>query len=225
MDTIVWLKNVIKKYPSGDKEITALNETSLEVNGKELMLIIGPSGSGKTTLLLILGGIEAPTSGEVTFKDRKLNELSEDERTDLRLHNIGFVFQNINLIKPLKIVENVSFPARMVHDDTKKARQIAEEVVKKIGLGEKLNNYPEELSGGEQQRIAVARALVTNPSLLLCDEPTASLDKDSLDTVMKELKKSAEDGKAVVVVSHDKRLEDYADRIIEVVDGKIKNES
>ncbi len=98
-------------------------------------------------------------------------------------------------------------------------------MVKKIGLEEKLNNFPEELSGGEQQRIAVARALVTDPPLLLCDEPTASLDKDSLDTVMKELKKSAEDGKAVVVVSHDKRLEDYADRIIEVVDGKIKNES
>ena len=225
MENIARLKNVVKKYPSGDKEITALNETSLEVKGKELMLIIGPSGSGKTTLLLILGGIENPTSGEVIFKGHKLNNLSENERTDLRLHNIGFVFQTINLIKPLKIMENVSFPAQMVHHDIKKAKQMAEDVVKKIGMEEKLNNYPEELSGGEQQRIAVARALVTNPPLLLCDEPTASLDKDSLDTVMKELKKSADDGKGVVVVSHDKRLEGYADRIIEVVDGKIKNES
>lgn len=211
-----------KTFPSGDKQITALRDTTLEMNRGELILIIGPSGSGKTTLLLVTGGIIDPSSGEVLIGDRKLKDLSEKQKTLLRLQNIGFVFQNINLIEPLKIIENVAFPARLLYGERGKANKIASEMIEKVGLSDKIDSYPNDISGGEQQRIAVARALVTDPSILLCDEPTASLDSDSLKTIMRELKRSAEEGKAVVVVSHDRRLEEYSDRIIEVIDGRIK---
>lgn len=224
METIARIKKVVKKYPSGDSRITALKETSLDIQKKELVLIIGPSGSGKTTLLLIIGGIVMPTSGEVELKGSNITNMTDNERTRMRLEHVGFVFQNINLIKPLKVIENVSFPAKMFSKDPKKAKQLARERIKSVGLEKKINAFPAELSGGEQQRIAIARALVTNPHLLLCDEPTASLDGDSLKTVMNELRKSADDGKAVLVVSHDKRLEDYADKIIEVTDGKIQTQ-
>lgn len=223
MAVIASLKNVVKKFPSGDTEITALEDINIEINEGELVLIIGPSGSGKTTLLLILGGIVEPTSGEVFVKDQNITHLKDNERTQMRLHNVGFVFQRINLIKPLKVIENVSFPARLVYNDKARALELAEKAIESVGLSGKKNNFPGEISGGEQQRIGVARALVTDPPMLLCDEPTASLDSESLKTVMKELRKSADNGKAVVVVSHDNRLEEYTDKIIEVIDGKIKN--
>lgn len=140
----------------------------------------------------------------------------------MRLQSFGFVFQNINLIKPLKIIENVSLPARLLTKESRESEKRASKLIESVGLESKKNAFPEELSGGEQQRIAIARALVTDPHILLCDEPTASLDSDSLKTVMNELRKSADKGKAVLVVSHDKRLEDYADKIIEVTDGKIQ---
>ena len=222
METVARIKKVVKKYPSGDTEITALKETSLDIKKGELVLIIGPSGSGKTTLLLILGGIVMPTSGEVELRGKNITRMSDNERTSMRLQNVGFVFQNINLIKPLKILENVSFPARLSTNDAEKSKNQAAELIENVGLEKKKNAFPEELSGGEQQRIGIARALVTDPQILLCDEPTASLDSDSLKTVMNELKKSANNGKAVLVVSHDKRLEDYADKIIEVTDGEIQ---
>lgn len=224
MEPAARIKKVSKLYPSGDKEITALKDTSLEMNRGELMLIIGPSGSGKTTLLLVTGGIIEPSTGDVFIGDHNLKGLSEKRKTLLRLQNIGFVFQNINLIEPLKIIENVAFPARLLYGERTKANKVAAEMIEKVGLRDKIDSYPNDISGGEQQRIAVARALVTDPSILLCDEPTASLDGDSLKTIMKELKMSAEEGKAVVVVSHDRRLEEYSDRIIEVIDGKIKND-
>lgn len=222
MAVIASLKNVVKKFPSGDTEVTALEDINIEINEGELVLIIGPSGSGKTTLLLILGGIVEPTSGEVIVRDQNITRLRDNERTQMRLHNVGFVFQRINLIKPLKVIENVSFPARLVYDDKAKGHDLAEKAIESVGLIDKKDKFPGEISGGEQQRIGVARALVTDPPMLLCDEPTASLDSESLKTVMKELRKSADNGKAVVVVSHDNRLEEYTDKIIEVIDGKIK---
>lgn len=225
MEAIARIKKVVKKYPSGDSEITALKDTSLDIQKEELVLIIGPSGSGKTTLLLILGGIIMPTSGEVEIRGRNITKMTDNERTHERLQNVGFVFQNINLIKPLKVIENVSFPAKLSTGDSQKSEKLATERIKSVGLEQKIHAFPSELSGGEQQRIAIARALVTDPYLLLCDEPTASLDGESLKTVMEELRKSADSGKAVLVVSHDKRLEDYADKIIEVTDGKIQTQS
>ena len=221
MEIIAQLKNVVKKFPSGDTEITALNNVSLDIKKGELLLIIGPSGSGKTTLLLILGGIAQPTSGEVIIDGNNISDLNDNQRTEMRLNNIGFVFQNINLIKPLKVNENVLFASNLVSGNLKKSRELTHKVIEDVGLKKKMNSYPEELSGGEQQRIAVARALVTNPQILLCDEPTASLDRESLKTVMKELRRSADNGKAVVAVSHDERLKEYTDRIIEVIDGEI----
>lgn len=222
MNAVARLEKVTKEYPSGNEVVRALRETSMDMNQGELVLIIGPSGSGKTTLLLILGGIVEPTTGEVTVAGKELKGMGRNEKSAMRLQHIGFVFQRINLISPLNIVENVAFPARLLYGSRKQARMQARQAIEKVGLEKKLRAFPEELSGGEQQRIAVARALVTDPYLLLCDEPTASLDKDSMKTVMDELKGLSETGKSVVVVSHDKRLEQYADRIIEVIDGKIK---
>ena len=221
MEIIAQLKNVFKKFPSGDSEIIALNDVSLEIKKGELVLIIGPSGSGKTTLLLILGGIAQPTSGEVIINGKNITKMNDNQRTAMRLHNIGFVFQNINLIKPLKVIENVMFAANLVYENKAESKELAAKVIEDVGLKNKINAFPAELSGGQQQRIGIARALVTNPEILLCDEPTASLDSESLKTVMEELRKSADNGKAVIVVSHDARLEGYTDKIYEVTDGEI----
>ncbi len=223
MEKAAELIDVKKVYPSGNEELTALKNTSFSINKNELVLVIGPSGSGKTTMLLLLGGITSPTSGEVIIMGNKLSTLKDKEKTALRLHNIGFVFQNINLIKPLTIKENVEFPARLVMGKSAMASDAAVSMIKKVGLEDKLNSFPAELSGGQQQRIGIARALVTDPAIVLCDEPTASLDGESLKVVMEELRKSADEGKAVIVVSHDQRLEPYADRIIKVIDGTIRN--
>ncbi|HYW94996.1 MAG TPA: ABC transporter ATP-binding protein [Bacteroidales bacterium] len=222
MEKVAELKNVSKQYPSGDEIITALDKASFEVFKKQLVLILGPSGSGKTTMLLLLGGIEEPSSGDIFINDINLGNLKDDERTRLRLHHIGFVFQNINLIKPMSILENVAFPALLSMKNREKAEARAREMIEKVGLAKKVKSFPGELSGGEQQRIGVARALVGDPDILLCDEPTASLDGKSLEVVMEELKRSSEEGKAVLVVSHDTRLEKYADKIINVIDGKLK---
>ncbi len=222
MNQVARLENVTKEYPSGNEVIHALRETTLDLNRNELVLIIGPSGSGKTTLLLILGGIVEPTSGEVTVEGNQIRGMGRNEKTSMRLQHIGFVFQRINLISPLNSIENVAFPARLRYGSRRRAREEARRAIQKVGLESKLHAFPDELSGGEQQRIAVARALVTDPSMMLCDEPTASLDRESMETVMRELKGLAGSGKSVVVVSHDKRLEEYSDRIIEVIDGKIK---
>jgi putative ABC transport system ATP-binding protein len=223
MEKAAELIDVKKVYPSGNEELNALKNTSFSINKNELVLVIGPSGSGKTTMLLLLGGITSPTSGEVIIMGNKLSTLKDKEKTALRLHNIGFVFQNINLIKPLTIKENVEFPARLVMGKSAMASDAAVSMIKKVGLVDKLNSFPAELSGGQQQRIGIARALVTDPAIVLCDEPTASLDGESLKVVMEELRKSADEGKAVIVVSHDQRLEPYADRIIKVIDGTIRN--
>ena len=216
---IAKLQGVSKEYKVGDQRIVALTETDLVLNQGELLLIIGPSGSGKTTLLSLLGCVIYPSTGKLWVNDAFVNDMSQSELAELRLNNIGFVFQNFNLLAPLNAEQNVMMPLQLMGMNKKEAQRKVEEALHLVDMIDRRKNLPKQLSGGQQQRIAIARALVTEPKLILCDEPTASLDKDSMGVVMKELRSLADKGKAVAVVTHDPRLREYAHRIVEVNNG------
>jgi len=216
---IAELKEVGKQYKVGDQTIVALQPTSLKLNEGELMLIIGPSGSGKTTLLSLLGCVIYPSFGNLWVDGKYINDLKTNELAKLRLDTIGFVFQSFNLLSPLNAEDNVAFPLKLQGVSGGEIKKKVEKALEIVGMTNRRKNLPKELSGGQQQRIAIARALVTNPKLILCDEPTASLDKDSLSVVMNELRNLARQGKSVAVVTHDPRLQEYADRVVEVKNG------
>lgn len=222
MKEIAQLKGASKEYRVGDQTIVALHPVDLKVNAGELLLIIGPSGSGKTTLLSLLGCVIYPSEGKLWVEDKLINDLSEKELAHLRLNTIGFVFQSFNLIAPLNALDNVMMPLQLKKLPRNIAKQKALAALELVGMLDRKNNLPKQLSGGQQQRVAIARALVTDPKLVLCDEPTASLDANSITIVMQELVNLARNGKAVCVVTHDPRLLQYADRIIEVEAGYAK---
>lgn len=215
--------NAGKEYIAGDTKITALKNSSVELKSGELLLIIGPSGSGKTTLLSLFGCVIYPSFGEVWIEGEKVNDLTEAKLAKLRLLKIGFIFQRFNLISPLTALENVMMPLILQGISEKLANEKASDALEKVGMGDRMKNLSNDLSGGQQQRVAIARALVTNPTLMLCDEPTASLDLASAEIVMRELKELAKQGKAVAVVTHDTRLRPFADRIVYVLDGGISD--
>lgn len=222
-EEIVRLENVDKIYQTGDTSITALAKSSLSFDSNKLTLIMGPSGSGKTTLLSIIGCIIYPSSGKVYYKDKEVTSLSENKLADLRLHDIGFVFQQFNLLEPLTALENVMQPLLLQSVEKKEAKEKAISALEAVGLSDRLHNLPKKLSGGQKQRVAIARALVTNPSMILCDEPTASLDAKSASIIMEELKELAQEGKAVIIVTHDLRLRKFADEVIYVEEGNVSN--
>ena len=215
--------NAGKEYKAGDTMITALKASTVELKAGELLLIIGPSGSGKTTLLSLFGCVIYPSFGEVWIDDVKVNDLTESKLAELRLLKIGFIFQRFNLIAPLTALENVMMPLLLQGIGENDAKAKATTALVKVGMGDRLKNLSNDLSGGQQQRVAIARALVTNPEMMLCDEPTASLDLASAGIVMRELKALAKQGKAVAVVTHDTRLRPFADRIVYVLDGSISD--
>ncbi len=222
-EEIVRLENVDKIYQTGDTNITALAKSSLSFESNKLTLIMGPSGSGKTTLLSIIGCIIYPSSGKVFYKDKEVTSLSENKLADLRLHDIGFVFQQFNLLEPLTALENVMQPLLLQAVDKKEAKEKAIAALEAVGLADRLHNLPKKLSGGQKQRVSIARALVTNPTMILCDEPTASLDAKSAAIIMEELKDLAQQGKAVIIVTHDLRLRKFADQVIYVEEGNVSN--
>lgn len=213
-----------KEYKAGDTVITALKASTVELKAGELLLIIGPSGSGKTTLLSLFGCVIYPSFGEVWIDNVKVNELSENKLAEIRLKKIGFIFQRFNLIAPLTALENVMMPLLLQGISDKDSKVKAKAALVKVGLGDRMKNLSNDLSGGQQQRVAIARALVTDPQIMLCDEPTASLDLASAGIVMRELKELATQGKAVAVVTHDTRLRPFADRIVYVLDGGISDQ-
>jgi putative ABC transport system ATP-binding protein len=217
------LVNAGKEYKAGDTTIVALQASSVTLRAGELTLIIGPSGSGKTTLLSLFGCVIYPSFGEVWIDDVKVNELSEKKLARIRLEKIGFVFQKFNLMAPLTALENVMMPLVLQGISEKTAKIRATDALVKVGMGDRMKNLSNDLSGGQQQRVAIARALVTDPEMMLCDEPTASLDIKSVSIVMNELKQLAKQGKAVAVVTHDTRLRPFADRIVYVIDGGISD--
>ncbi|GEM64494.1 ABC transporter ATP-binding protein [Sphingobacterium sp. PCS056] len=222
-EQIVTLENVKKIYKTGDTTITALDSTTISFETNKLTLIMGPSGSGKTTLLSILGFVIYPTEGEVIYKGKKVSELKESDLATLRLHEIGFIFQQFNLIEPLNALENVMQPLILQGIKKNEATKRAKIALEEVGLVTRMYTLPKRLSGGQKQRVAIARALVTSPSMILCDEPTASLDAKSAESIMKELKTLASKNKVVVIVTHDLRLRQYADKVIYVEEGKVSD--
>jgi len=220
---IAEVKGASKTYQTGDTVITALQPSNMQIKKGELLLILGPSGSGKTTLLSLLGCVLYPTQGEVLIGGVKASSLSENELAKLRLQKIGFVFQNFNLIQPLNAEDNVMLPLKLQGVSDADARERANKALGIVGMLDRKKNLPKQLSGGQQQRVAIARALVTNPELILCDEPTASLDPKSVEVVMKELKTLVSEGSSMAIVTHDMRLRPYADRVIYVDQGMVSD--
>lgn len=209
-----------KYYVTDNYEVHALDGVSLSVEEGEFFAIIGTSGSGKTTLLQILGGLDEPTAGGVWIRGNSLKDMTEDERTIFRRRNIGFVFQQYNLIPVINVYENIVLPLRL--DGTEIDETLLEDIVRTLKIEEKLENLPEELSGGQQQRTAIARALMVKPAVLLCDEPTGNLDSVTSMEVISLLKIcAARFHQTVIIVTHQEAVAQMADRILRVEDGKL----
>ena len=224
--TTIQTQSLTKIYGSGATAVTALDHINLTIKPGEFAAIMGPSGCGKSTLLHLLGGLDKPTSGKVLLEGTPIDEMSDDQLTELRRRKMGFVFQFFNLIPVLTAVENAALPVTLDGVKPAQAKAKATEWLTRFGLADRLNNRPDQLSGGQQQRVAVARALVAEPTLILADEPTGNLDTRSGDEIAGLLRKiSQEYGRTVVMVTHDARIAAYADRIIFLKDGKMIDET
>jgi len=216
------LRDVRKEFGTGDAKTIAMRDVNLELPYGELVLLVGPSGCGKTTLISVVAGLLDPTAGEVEVLGENLTRMGGGRKVRFRGKNIGFVFQQYNLLPALNAVENACVPLLIAGWDRRKALKKAAELLVAVGLGSRLKSYPHQLSGGQQQRVAIARALVHDPKLLVCDEPTAALDAASGRTVMELIRSvSVQADRAVIVVTHDSRVYDFGDRIIEMSDGRI----
>ena len=213
-------RNVIKIYPQGLRNVTALDGVTVSISRGEFVSIMGPSGSGKSTLLHLAGGLDLPTSGEVVLDGQATFSLSDNDLTLLRRNKIGFVFQFFNLIPTLTIVENASLPALIGGEAKEKVRARAEGLLSRVGLKSRLDHYPEELSGGEMQRVAIVRSLINDPPILLADEPTGNLDSATGEEILALLKELSND-RTVVMVTHDPRAAAHASRTIMIRDGKV----
>ena len=212
-------EQVKKEYRSGEVPVVALQDATFFIERGEICVIVGESGAGKTTLLNILGGMDSLTSGKVTVDGAEISAYNKRKLTDYRRYNVGFVFQFYNLIPNLTAVENVEIAAQLSRGAFSPV-----EVLKKVGLGDRLKNFPAQLSGGEQQRVAIARALAKNPKLLLCDEPTGALDYQTGKTILQLLQDTCRDtGMTVVIITHNKALCAMADRVIHVRSGRIES--
>ena len=209
--------NVMRVYGSGEAEVHALDGASFEVERGELAVILGSSGAGKTTALNILGGMDAATSGRVVVDGRDVSAASEDELVEYRRADVGFVFQFYNLVPNLTALENVELAAQICPDSLDAA-----ECLRKVGLGERMQNFPAQLSGGEQQRVSIARALAKNPKLLLCDEPTGALDYQTGKQVLQLLQDTCRrDGITVLIITHNSALAPMADRLVRFKSGRV----
>lgn len=221
IDPIVKIVNLKKIYTLGKVKVHALRGVTLTVKRGEFLSIMGPSGSGKTTLLNCIGLLLTPTSGEVLIEDINISKLDENQRANLRLRKIGFVFQFFNLLPELTAIENVMFPMMLAG---KPNRDRATELLKLVGLEKVMTHLPSELSGGEQQRVAIARALANNSSILLADEPTGNLDTESGMKVLELLKKlNKELGQTIVTVTHEEHFAKMGDRVVKLRDGRIES--
>jgi putative ABC transport system ATP-binding protein len=215
-------QNVVKTYDTGGQKVTALNGVNLDIAMGELMMLVGPSGCGKTTLISVIAGILDQDSGHCEVFGKDLLAMSDQSKLDFRARNIGFVFQAFNLLPSLSATENVSIPLIINGMKRTDAERKASTVLEQVGLGTRVTALPSELSGGQQQRVAIARALVHSPRLIVCDEPTSSLDHETGHNVMTLLKDVAlHQDRALVIVTHDARIFEFADRIAKMDDGHI----
>ena len=216
-------RGVTKEFGSGDTRALALRGVDLDIAYGETTLLVGPSGCGKTTLISIIAGLLNPTDGEVSVLGHNLSELRGASLVNFRKRNIGFVFQQYNLLPALTAAENAAVPLLIAGDYRTKAVRTAKDLLTEVGLEPRMNAYPSQLSGGQQQRVAIARALIHQPRLMVCDEPTAALDAHSGQTVMQLLKRVAvQPDRALIIVTHDSRVYGFGDRIVHMSDGRIE---
>ncbi len=220
---LIEARGVTKVYGSGRTAVRAVSGVSFSIDRGELVLLMGPSGSGKTTLLTLISGLLKPTSGEIYIDGVEITKLSQRELARLRLEKIGFIFQHFNLLSALTALENVMVPLLIKGEGKEEARARAEELLRAFGLAERMHHLPEDLSGGEQQRVAVARAVVAKPEIIIADEPTANLDSKKGREVMELIREKVEQGRCAIIASHDPRVKSFADRVLYMEDGMLKN--
>ena len=221
MDIILETKDLTKTYKAGGNHINAVDHTSICVERGDFVTIVGKSGSGKSTLLHLIGGLDYPTSGEVWIDNECITNMNEEDLSAFRRRKIGFIFQAFNLVPSLNVWENIILPIGL--DDRKPDMVYLKEIIELLGLGEKLNNLPNTLSGGQQQRTAIGRAIVKNPDILLCDEPTGALDYNTSKEILRLIEQvNQKYGNTVIMVTHNDAIKNMADRVVKLRDGQIR---
>lgn len=224
MEPLIKVENLHKIYNPGENEVRALDGIDLEIGKGEFVAIIGHSGSGKSTLMNMLGCLDVPSSGNYFLNGHDVSKLTDNQLSDIRNKEIGFIFQGFNLIANLDAVENVELPLIYRGLGKQKRRRIAVEALKKVGLGTRMKHKPSELSGGQQQRVAVARAIAAQPPILLADEPTGNLDTKSTKEIMEILKGLHKGGRTVIIITHDDEIAQQVNRVVRIIDGRIEND-
>ena len=221
---MIKVNNLTKVFRTKEVETTALNNVNLEIEQGEFVSIMGPSGCGKSTLLNLLGMLDKPESGSYIFNKIEISKMNEKERAGIRKENIGFIFQNFNLIDELTVFENIELPLVYSNIPSSERKKRVNEIAERIGISHRMQHFPQQLSGGQQQRVAVARALVNKPSLILADEPTGNLDSSHGNEVMELLCELNEDGTTIINVTHSAHDASYSSRIINLLDGQVVSE-
>lgn len=223
MDVLAELKGVSRVYQKGKERVEVLHELDLDIPKGDYLALMGPSGSGKTTLLNLLGGLDKPTAGTVTVGDAILSSMSNSQLSNWRSTHVGFIFQFYNLLPVLTARKNVELPLLLTNLSSSERTKRADIALSIVGLSDRAKHYPREMSGGQEQRVAIARAVVSDPTILLCDEPTGDLDRETADEILKLLQiLNREHGKTIVMVTHDAQAAEYANRILHVDKGKLE---
>lgn len=221
MDELIEIRNMCKIYNPGENEVRALDHVDLQIDRHEFVAIIGQSGSGKSTLMNMLGCLDVPTSGTYYLNGQDVSHLTDDELSDIRNREIGFIFQGFNLIANMTALENVELPLIYRGVSRKEREELSKTALKKVGLEKRMDHKPSEMSGGQQQRVAIARAIAQAPPVILADEPTGNLDSGSTKEIMGILKELHREGRTVILITHDNEIAARAKRIIRIMDGKI----
>ncbi|OIK12139.1 macrolide ABC transporter ATP-binding protein [Bacillus sp. MUM 116] len=221
-EQILKMTRITKTYFMGEEEQIVLNNISLAIYKGDFVAILGPSGSGKSTLMNIIGCLDSSTSGEYILSNQKVDELEESELASIRNKEVGFVFQQFQLLPRLTAIQNVELPLVYAGVAEKERKQRARNMLKRVGLSEKLQNRPNQLSGGQQQRVAIARAMVTEPTILLADEPTGALDQKTGHRIIELFHELHEEGKTIVMITHDIEIAKHASRIVNILDGDLR---
>ncbi len=225
MNALVEIRDMCKIYNPGENEVRALDHVSLVINENEFVAIIGQSGSGKSTLMNMLGCLDVPTSGTYMLNEQDVSKLTDDELSDIRNKEIGFIFQGFNLIQNLTALENVELPLIYRGVGKKEREELARAALEKVGLSHRTGHKPAEMSGGQQQRVAIARAIAQAPPVILADEPTGNLDSNSTREIMQILRELHGEGRTVILITHDNEIAGQADRVIKIRDGRVESDS